>query len=91
MPKATVLLLRSGSRFKLVCSDCRKTIADNIPTGHVAFAKAGLAVQHATVCAGGGTRNLVPSPAAPHRELIKCVVTPPVSLFTTPVEPDSKK
>ena len=31
MPKKKVMLLRTGSTFKIVCSDCRKTIAMDLP------------------------------------------------------------
>jgi hypothetical protein len=47
-----VLLLRTGCLFKLVCSDCGKTIAKNIPSGHAAFANAGLVLQHGIECQG---------------------------------------
>jgi hypothetical protein len=50
--QAKVMLLRSGSKFKLVCSDCRKTIAKNLPGEHSAYYHAGAAVQHAADCVG---------------------------------------
>jgi hypothetical protein len=52
MPKAKVMLLRTGSRFKIVCSDCRKTISRRLETERAAYCHAGLVVQHQATCSG---------------------------------------
>lgn len=48
----TTMLVRSGAGFKMVCSDCRKTIAKNLPNERAAYLNAGLAVRHQAECSG---------------------------------------
>jgi hypothetical protein len=50
MPHAEVMLLRFGSSFKLVCPDCRKVLAKNLPSEQAAYAHASAVVQHVTQC-----------------------------------------
>jgi phage FluMu protein Com len=50
MPQAEVMLLRFGSSFKLVCPDCRKVLAKNLPSEHAAYAHASAVVQHVAQC-----------------------------------------
>ena len=52
MPKAQVMLLGTGSRFKVVCSDCRQTIAKRLENERAAYCNAGLMVQHQATCPG---------------------------------------
>jgi phage FluMu protein Com len=52
MPQAEVMLLRFGSSFKLVCPDCRKVLAKNVPSEHAAYAHGSAVVQHVAQCEG---------------------------------------
>jgi hypothetical protein len=52
MPKAKAMLLRTGTRFKIVCPDCRKTIARRLRNERAAYCNAGLVVQHQATCPG---------------------------------------
>jgi hypothetical protein len=52
MPKAKVMLLRTGSTFKIVCSDCRKTISKRLENERAAYCHADLVVQHQATCSG---------------------------------------
>ena len=56
MPKKKVMLLRTGSTFKIVCSDCRKTIAMDLPGELVANYHARVALDHAAECEGVAAR-----------------------------------
>ena len=52
MPQAKVMLLRTGSTFKIVGSDCGQTISKRLENEHAAYCHADLVVQHQATCPG---------------------------------------